>query len=143
MIVLDASIVVAYFNASERRHESVVSWLEAVDENLVTTPLVLAEIDYVLGRRAGPEALDALWADLDDGVYEVRWWPEALRETIAAARDAAIAVGLADASLVALAAHFGTRRIATLDEAHFAVLRPSSGEGAFVLLPPRDLPGAS
>ena len=59
MIVLDASIVVAYVNASERRHEAVATWLEAVDEDLVTTPLVLAEIDHVLGRRAGPGALDA------------------------------------------------------------------------------------
>jgi len=97
VIVLDASIVVAYFNASERRHEAVATWLEAVDEDLVTTPLVLAEIDYVLGRRAGTDALDAFWADLDDGVYAVQWWPEALTQTIAAARDADIAVGLADA----------------------------------------------
>ena len=135
MIVLDASIVVAYFNASERRHEAVATWLEAVDEDLVTTPLVLAEIDYVLGRRAGANALDAFWADLDDGVYAVRWWPEALSETIATARDADIAVGLADASLVALAAHLGTLRIATLDRAHFTRLRPRSGKDAFVLLP--------
>ncbi len=89
----------------------------------------------MLGRRAGANALDAFWADLEDGVYAVRWWPEALSETVAAARDADIAVGLADASLVALAAHIGTHRIATLDEAHFTRLRPRSGEAAFVLLP--------
>lgn len=140
VIVLDASVVVAYFNASERRHEAVASWLEAVDEDLVTTPLVLAEIDYVLGRRAGADALDAFWADLDDGVYAVRWWPAALGETIAAARHADVAVGLADASLVALAAHLGTHRIATLDEAHFSRLRPGTGESSFVLLPPREAP---
>jgi len=140
VIVLDASVVVAYFNASERRHEAVASWLEAVDEDLVTTPLVLAEIDYVLGRRAGADALDAFWADLDDGVYAVRWWPAALAETIAAARHADVAVGLADASLVALAAHLGTHRIATLDEAHFSRLRPGTGESSFVLLPPREAP---
>ncbi len=138
MIVLDASVVVAYFNAAERSHETVARWLEAVDEDLVTTPLVLAEIDYVLGRRAGADALTAFWADLDDGVYAVQWWSGALSDTIGAARAAAMPVGLADASLVALAAHLGTRRIATLDEAHFAHLRPTGGAETFVLLPPRD-----
>lgn len=143
MIVLDASVVVAYFNAAERRHGKVASWLEAVDEGLVTTPLVLAEIDYVLGRRAGADALDAFWADLDDGVYAVEWWSGALPDTIAAARGAAVPVGLADASLVALATHVGTDRIATLDEAHFARLRPPGGGEAFVLLPPRDVESAA
>ena len=135
MIVVDASVVVAYFNAAERSHDTVARWLEAVDEDLVTTPLVLAEIDYVLGRRAGPAALDAFWADLDDGVYAVEWWPGALPETIAAGRAAMVPVGLADASLVALAAHVGTDRIATLDEAHFGRLVPLRGGGAFLLMP--------
>ena len=137
MIVLDASVVIAYFNASERPHEKVARWLEGVDEDLVTTPLILAEIDYVLGGRAGPPALDAFWADLDDGVYRVDWWAGALSDTIAAARNAAVPVGLADASLVALADQLGTDKIATLDEAHFARLRPLGG-AAFRLLPPRE-----
>lgn len=143
MIVLDASVVVAYFNASERMHETVARWLEAVDEGLVTTPLVLAEIDYVLGRRAGADALDAFWADLDDGVYAVQWWPRALPETIAAAREARVPVGLADASLVALAAHVGTHRIATLDHRHFTALRPLGGGEGFALLPPPEAGGAA
>ncbi|MGI8461164.1 MAG: PIN domain-containing protein [Solirubrobacterales bacterium] len=135
MIVLDASIVVAYFNATERQHGTVAGWLEAVEDELVMTPMVLAELDYVLARRAGTMAIDALWADLEDEVYSVRWWTGALAETIEAARTAEIRVGLADASLVALAGHLGTRRIATLDEAHFRRLSfPHDGK-PFVLLP--------
>jgi predicted nucleic acid-binding protein len=135
VIVLDASIVVVYFNASERQHDIVVDWLTETEEELVTTPLVLAELDYVLGRRAGPSALDELWSDLEDGVYEVMWWPNAVTETIDVARSATPSIGLADASLAALAAHLGTRRIATLDETHFRGLAsPRNGE-PFVLLP--------
>ncbi len=135
MIVLDASVVIAYFNAAERLHGAVADWLETVDEDLVTTPLVLAEIDYVLDRRAGGAAREALWADLEESVYDVRWWPGALRETIEAARGARLEVGLADASLVALAAHIGSTRVATLDEAHFRALEPLAGARAFTLLP--------
>lgn len=43
-------------------------------------------------------------------------------------------IGLADASLVVLAARAGTRSLLTLDERHFRALSPRQG-GAFVLLP--------
>jgi len=135
MIVIDASAVIAYFNAAERRHEAVADWLEGVDEQLVTTPLVLAEIDYVLDRRAGAQATEALWADLEEGIYSVCWWSGALAETIDAGRGARRRIGLADASLVALAAHVGTTMIATLDERHFRHLKPAAGGDAFILIP--------
>ena len=44
-------------------------------------------------------------------------------------------LGLVDASLVALAAWLATARVATLDERHFRVLQPLSGERSFTLLP--------
>ena len=135
MIVIDASAVIAYFNAAERRHDAVADCLEMVDEELITTPLVLAEIDYVLDCRAGAQATEALWADLEEGIYSVRWWSGALAETIDAARGARRSIGLADASLVALAAHVGTTTIATLDERHFRHLKPASGGEAFTLIP--------
>lgn len=45
-----------------------------------------------------------------------------------------LGIGLADASIVVLAAHFGTKRVLTLDERHFRALRPLDG-GYFELLP--------
>ena len=43
-------------------------------------------------------------------------------------------VGVASASLVLLAARYGTRSLLTLDHRHFGVLRPIQG-GRFTLLP--------
>lgn len=43
-------------------------------------------------------------------------------------------LGLADASLVVLAARAGTNRLLTLDERHFRAVRPLRG-GAFTILP--------
>lgn len=43
-------------------------------------------------------------------------------------------IGLADASLVVLAARAATRSLLTLDERHFRAVRPQQG-GAFRLLP--------
>ena len=43
-------------------------------------------------------------------------------------------IGVADASLVALASRYRTRTILTLDRRHFTVVRPLDG-GRFTLLP--------
>jgi predicted nucleic acid-binding protein len=67
----------------------------------------------------------------------VEWWPSALEDTlVAASRYKAIEIGLADASLIALAAHLRTTTIATLDERHFRAVKPLTGKvDAFALLP--------
>ena len=44
-------------------------------------------------------------------------------------------LGLADASLMVLAAHLQMIAVATLDERHFRALKPLTGGKAFRLLP--------
>jgi uncharacterized protein len=57
-------------------------------------------------------------------------------ETVEAARrNQSLGLGLADASLIALASRLETTRIATLDERHFRIVKPLTGQAAFVLLP--------
>jgi hypothetical protein len=70
--------------------------------------------------------------DFERGAYAVRWWADALKETLGIARRHP-AVGLTTASLVALAGRVNTRRIATFDE-QFRTLTTPDGE-AFVVLP--------
>jgi predicted nucleic acid-binding protein len=50
-------------------------------------------------------------------------------------RYADLGVGLADASLAALAARLDTADIATFDERHFRAMRPENAATAFRLLP--------
>jgi predicted nucleic acid-binding protein len=133
-IVLDTSVVVAFMNRRDDDHEEVVAWMETIGEDLATTPLILAEIDHLVSRGGGEDAAAAFYDDLSRGAYLVEWWPEAVRETVEAARKNP-GTGLADASLLALAARLGTARIATLDERHFRVVFPLTGEAAFTLLP--------
>lgn len=132
--MLDTSVAVAFMNRRDDAHGQVVAWMETVGEELLTTPLIVAEIDHLVSRGGGRDAVLAFYEDLASGAYGVEWWPEALTETVAMARQHPD-VGLADASLVALAARMGTTRVATLDERHFRTLRPLTGEAAFALLP--------
>jgi predicted nucleic acid-binding protein len=132
--VLDTSVVVAFMNRRDDHHERVVTWMETTGEDLVTTPLIVAEIDHLVSRGGGVGAAHAFYEDLSAGAYVVEWWPEAAIETVEAARNNPD-IGLADASLLALAARLETTRIATLDERHFRVVPPLGGEAAFALLP--------
>jgi predicted nucleic acid-binding protein len=131
-VVLDTNVVVALYDAADPDHQVVADWIATVDEDLVATPLVVAELDYLVPRRGGAPAREALWKDLDAGAYLVRWWADALNETLLIARRHRFA-GLTDASLVALAGLLRTQRIATVDQ-HFRSMTTPAGE-PFVLLP--------
>jgi predicted nucleic acid-binding protein len=118
-------------------HERVRAWLLKQQQELVTTPLVVAELDHLVLSKGGKGAARVLHEDLASGAYTVEWWPAAIHEIIAIAkRYAAFELGLTDASLVALAARLQTTTIATLDERHFRALQPiAGGEASFTLLP--------
>jgi hypothetical protein len=131
-VVLDTSIVVALMRARDTHHESVRRFVETLDDDLVTSPLAVAEMDRI-AAGLGPHFSTGLWEDLRSGAYAVRWWADAMLETIAIAREHP-EVGLTDASLVALAARLRTDRIATLDLDHFRSLTTPDGQ-PFVLLP--------
>jgi uncharacterized protein len=136
VIVVDTSIVVAYMNAADDYHAAVAGWLDCADDDLSTTPLIIAEVDHLVGARGGPTARRALHRDLAAGAYMVEWWPGAIAAVVKIAeRYADTGLGLADASLVALAERLGTIDIATLDERHFRAVRPLAGGKAFRLLP--------
>lgn len=137
MIVLDTSVVLALIDASDINHERVWKWMEGVPDELCTTPLVLAELDHMVPLKGGSVAAKAVREDFRDGAYTVEWWRSALFETIEIANQyESIELGLTDASLIALAAHLETDRIATLDERHFRAVRPAGGVAEpFTLLP--------
>jgi uncharacterized protein len=134
LIVVDTSVVVAFMNRRDDDHERVAGLMDTVEEDLFTTPLVVAEIEYLVSQAGGSEAALAFYEDLMSGAYLVEWWPEAVKETVKAAREHR-AIGLADASLLALAARLETTRVATLDERHFRAVVPLTGEAAFTILP--------
>ncbi len=136
MIVLDTSVVLAFMDRRDSYHDAVVSWMQADDHELATTPLVVAELDHLVFRQGGLAAARALREDLDSGAYLLEWWPDAIHETIALARrHESMQLGLTDASLLALAARLRTTSIATLDERHFRAVKPVWGPDSFTLLP--------
>jgi predicted nucleic acid-binding protein len=136
VIVLDTSVALAFMDRRDVDHKRVRDWMETNEDELSSTPLIVAELDHLAFRQGGPVAARALRKDIDSGAYLLEWWPTAIHETIAVAkRHESMELGLADASLVVLAARLQTIEIATLDERHFRALKPLTGGKAFRLLP--------
>jgi hypothetical protein len=130
--VLDTNAVVAVLDDGDRNHRRALEWLEVVDEDLVTTPLALAEMDHFARKTGGHDAAALLWGDFESGAYGVRWWADALTQTLVIARQHPW-IGLTDASLVALAGLLRTARVVTFDQ-RFRSLTTPRGE-PFVVLP--------
>jgi predicted nucleic acid-binding protein len=136
VIIIDTSAILAYMNSADTHHEEVSAWLEIEQDDLATTPLVIAEVDHLVGAWGGPVALSALRADLAAGAYLVEWWSGAIAAAVRVAdRYADNGLGLTDASLVVLAERLAAIDVATFDERHFRTVRPLAGADAFRLLP--------
>jgi uncharacterized protein len=136
MIPIDTSVVYALLDRRDQRHDLAAAWYRRDQPEVVTTPLVIAEVDHLAMTRSGASSAAAWRADVAAGAYAVQWWDAAAAETVAIAdRYADLGLGLTDASLVALAARLEVTDIATFDERHFRAVRPLAGADAFRLLP--------
>lgn len=97
---------------------------------------MLAELDYLLGARVGAAAQQALLAEVARGAYRLEPFDAADVEVALGVmvKYADQQIGLADASLVVLAARHRVRDLLTLHHRHFTVIRPPTGR-AFRLWP--------
>lgn len=132
-IVIDTNVVLALYDTRDAGHERAVAFYLELNEDVFTTPMVAAEMDHLVRQRAGRPAAQRLWQDFETGAIQVRWWSSAMTETLAIARTRP-RLGLADASLLALAPVLRTDRIATFDRRDFQDARTADGTH-FTLLP--------
>jgi predicted nucleic acid-binding protein len=124
VILLDTSGLLAALDAAQHDHARAAASLTAATAPLMLSPFVLAELDYLLARRAGEPARTGLLAEVGRGAYQLQPFSaddvQAARALIE--RHADLRISLADASIVVLAARHGTQDVLTLDERHFRVL---------------------
>ncbi len=135
-LIVDAGALYAQADADEPQHAAVAQALREERDSLVTSQIVVAEVDYLILRRLGVEVELKFLDDLAGGTYVVdALTPPELtiaRDVVARYRD--LELGLADASLVVLASRWRTRRILTFDERAFRAVTPLQG-GSFEILP--------
>ena len=136
MIVVDTSGLLALIDPVQNDHARVAAAVERERGPFLLSTFVLAELDYLLSTRVSIDAELTFLRRVGAGDYAVESFDD--DEITAAAalieRYRGQGIGLADASIVLLAARAETNRILTLDERHFRVVRPVRG-GSFTILP--------
>jgi len=135
-VIVDTSALLAFFDSDEPDHAAVTTIVDAATEPLVVSPYVVAELDYLVASRLGVSAELAVLGELAGGAWDLATFgTEDLAQAQAVVeRYADQSIGLADASIVILAARYRTRTVVTLDRRHFGVVRPVDG-GSFKILP--------
>lgn len=134
-MIVDTSALLAYFVADDPRRAAVTRVIEGATEDLVITPLIIAELDYLVMSRYGAGAERTVLEALASGAWEIATFGlDRLRAARAIVeRYADIPIGLADASNLVLAEAYGTETIVTLDRRHFSILRFANGRAPRIL----------
>jgi hypothetical protein len=136
VIVLDTSGLLAAIDGSQTRHVQAAAALRAAGTPRILSPFVLAELDYLLTTRVSTTAAARLLQEVADGAYQLESFDAddvaSVNEILGRYPDQHL--GLPDASLIVLAARYGTRDLLTLDERHFRTVRDARGQ-SFRLLP--------
>ncbi len=135
-MIVDTSALLAFFDMDEPDHAAVTAVVETSTEPMVVSPYVVAELDYLVASRLGVSAELVVLRELAGGAWDLAaFGTEDLAQAHAVVeRYVDQSIGLADASIVILAARYRTRTVVTLDRRHFGVVRPIDG-GSFKILP--------
>lgn len=135
-LIVDAAPLVALADSADRMREPVRAALAAAEGELVLPAPVTAEVDYLLGVRHGAVARRRFLADLAAGRFAVEALERSDYQTVLdlESRYEDLGLGLADCSLVVLAARHATDRILSFDERHLRAVTPLHGR-TFRLLP--------
>lgn len=138
MLIVDTGPLVAAADRSDAHHDQFRAVIETDTGPLVTTAMVMAETAYLLDRQLGADAEVALYEMVLDGALRVEPLTAAdwarVRALVDQYRD--LRLGGTDAGLVAIAERLGASRVATVDRAHFTVVRPNHIRAFDLLAPP-------
>ncbi len=135
-LICDTSGIYALYDTRDSAHQAVAAVVELEPEPLYLPVVLLAEVDYLLNLRLGPDAAQEFIEAVESGDFEIvpltRTDVTRCRELVVRYRD--LALGLADATIVAAAERLELYRLLTLDHRHFRAVRPRN-VSHFTLLP--------
>jgi uncharacterized protein len=136
VLIVDAGPLYAAAATRDNDHRRCVELFRQAKGPLLVPELVVTEVSYLLNDRIGPHAELAFARSLAaselvaEPVLDSEW--QRIAELLEQYED--LPLGMADASLVALAERHNAVQIASLDHRHLGVVRPKHIP-SFTLLP--------
>ena len=136
MILTDAGPLVALADARDTRRLDCQFALRRLVPPMVTVMPAFAEAMYLLGRRSGWRAQQALWQRLTTGTLQLGELdaPDLARARELMLQYSDLPMDFADATVVAYAERHNLREIFTLDRRDFSVYR-LRGRTRFAIFP--------
>ena len=124
MILLDTSGVLAAIDRSQRRHAEAAAALAAALPPRLLSPVVLAELDYLLATRVGEAAELTFLDEVGRGAYRLEPFTstDVAEARTLLERYSGSGLGLADASILVLSRRHRASDVLTLDERHFRLI---------------------
>ncbi|MEA1902637.1 MAG: PIN domain-containing protein [Actinomycetota bacterium] len=134
-MICDTGGLISGLIAHQPHEEDSLAAINSADQ-LIVSPLVLCELDYLVTQRHGGKVAGRVLARLAEPEYEIATFESGDLLTALDVMEtyADINIGLTDASLVVLAKRYNTNEILTLDQRHFRAIRGLDGRH-FKLLP--------
>ncbi len=126
MLIVDAGPLYAAAASNDTNHARCVELLSQAPRPLLVPALVVTEVSYLLADRIGAHAEVAFARSIADGELTVEPVAESDWERIAelVTKYLNLALGIVDASVIALAERRNATILATLDRRHFATVTP-------------------
>jgi predicted nucleic acid-binding protein len=135
-VICDTGAVYALYDADDQHHDACKGFIEREPGPLFLPVVLLAEIDYLLTARLGSKASSDFLESVEAAAFTLI--PLLIEDVIRCRELTAqyhdLPLGLADATVVAAAERLQLRRIFTVDQRHFRVVR-SHELGSFIILP--------
>ncbi|HTC88529.1 MAG TPA: PIN domain-containing protein [Bryobacteraceae bacterium] len=134
--VADSGAIYGLYNRRDRHHRALRAAIANELGAILIPTAILSEIDYLIVAKLGLGAELDLLDDILAGAFTLEPFTAAdvrrSRELID--QYSTLNIGLADAAVMATAERLSIRRILTVDERHFRVVRSADGK-PFQLLP--------
>lgn len=136
--IVDTGVLYALVDAGDPLHAECVEVIQAEPDAIVVPVVVLPDVCHLIGSRLGAQREAAFLRYLVDSDWRLEELTPADVTRVAAllAEHPEAGIGFVKAAIAAIAERMAARRIYTLDQRHFRIIRPTNGEG-FELLPRR------
>ena len=123
--VADTGFVVALLNRSDPKHND-VKVAYGQQQSVLLPQTVLAEVAYLLGRDAGGATVVAFLRGLSASRFSLVALTDQNVTRVAGILEqyADSRIDFVDASVMAIAEHYGIKKILTLDQRDFRLFRP-------------------
>ena len=125
-LVLDTGPILALLDADDPAHSRCVSLLDDTNEPLVVAAPTLIEVDYWIRKRLQPEVWSIFVEDIARGAYRLEHLTldDLIRVAELETAYSDLDLGMVDASVITVCEKLGEKKVATLDQRHFRVVRP-------------------